>query len=139
MKIILIYGVLLFIFVMGFLIYSLINDPGTKSLSGNWNYILLALQGVLFSAMGYMQLRYDRYFIEWNDSEIRYLLPKQKNIEHINIVDIDSVVIKLSEIQIHMGRETKTIPLSNLQYAELKRIKNKFEEINVTMNRKSEN
>lgn len=137
-KIMLIYGVLLIISAIVFLIYSLVQDYDSKFLAGNWSYVFFALQGIIFFTMGYMQLRYDRYFIELNDSEIRYLLPKQKNIEHVKVVDIESVVIKLSEIQIYMGRETKTIPLSNLQYAELKRIKNKFEEINVTVNRKSE-
>ena len=134
----LIYGVLLFISAIVFLIYSLIQDYDSKFLAGNWSYVFFALQGIIFFTMGYMQLRYDRFFIEWNDSEIRYLLPKQKNLEVIKITDIEAVEVKLSEIRINTGGEIKTIGLGSIQYQDLRSIKNKFEEINLTLTRISE-
>jgi hypothetical protein len=77
--------------------------------------------------MGAMALMNRKYFIEWDDCELRFLLPDSKKIEVIKFKDIISFRIKLFEIELTLHGGTRTLDLNNLQFEDLKKIKNKFE------------
>jgi hypothetical protein len=46
--------------------------------------------------------------------------------------DIISVRVKLFEIEIKLPDKTRTLDLSNLQFEDLKKIKEKFQDLNTT-------
>jgi hypothetical protein len=118
-----IFGILLFI-------KSLSDGFDTRFPSGDWNSVTFFVQGLLFITMGVGNLMVKKYFIEWDDIELRFLLPKTKKIEVIKLSDIVSVNIKLFEIQLNLQDRIKTLDLSKLQFEDLKKIKEQFESFN---------
>ena len=94
-----------------------------------WNSITFTLQGILFVLLGYLNLRSDKYFIEWDATQVKYLLPNTNSIETINFSEISNVRIDLFEIHLDLGESEKTINLENLQFEHIKSLKQKFEEI----------
>jgi hypothetical protein len=101
----------------------------TKFPSGDWSSVIYTLQGLLFIIMGSSTLINKKYFIEWDDNELRFLLPDTKKIETIKFEDIDSVNIRLFEIQINHGDKTRILDLNNLQFEDLRKIKERFDQI----------
>lgn len=74
-------------------------------------------------------LKADKYYIEWDEEEIRYFLPKSKFSETIKLKEIISIEIGSHEIKMQFPDNDKRINLRNISYNERKRIKEKFEEI----------
>ena len=70
-----------------------------------------------------------KYFIEWDEDELRYLLPATKKLEAIKFADIHSVRVKLFEIELQLAEGTRNLDLSNLQFKDLKKIKERFESL----------
>ena len=116
-------GILLFI-------KSLSDGFDTRFPSGDWNSVTFIVQGLLFVAMGIGNLMVKKYFIEWDEIELRFLLPNSKKIEVINLTDIISVEIKLYEIQLNLQDRVRTLDLNNLQFEDLRKIKEHFESLN---------
>ncbi len=123
-------GVLLTI---SFLIW--INTNLTGSVFSNWNVLQFALQGSIFIFIGYWNLRSGKYFIEWDKEKINYLLPKSKDVESITIAEIKHISINLFEINLKFENAEKTIKLDNLQFEEIKKIKEKFEGIKMSVSK----
>jgi hypothetical protein len=98
--------------------------------SGDWNSLTFIIQGILFVIMGVGNLLVRKYFIEWNEDELRFLLPDSKKAENIKLSDIDSVNIRLFEIQFNLHDRIRTLDLSNLQFEDIKKIKAQFESLN---------
>lgn len=94
-----------------------------------WITIVYMIQGVLFFFIGYINIRNRKYYIEWDEKEIRSYLPHNKKPDTVKISDIKAVSIKLFEIELQLEDEIKILKLENLQFEELKKIKTKFEEI----------
>jgi hypothetical protein len=111
------------------LLKALINGFNTKFPSGDWNSVIFTFQGVLFIIMGFGNLHSKRYYIEWDDKELKFLLPDTKKTETINLGDIISITIRLFEIELILPDKTRTLDLSNLQIEDLKLIKEKFDDI----------
>jgi len=100
--------------------------------SGDWNSILFTFQGILFIIIGTANLKSRKFFIEWDDNELRFLLPDTKGVETIKIDDIQLVSIKLFEIELKLKNGVKTLNLENLQFEDIRKIKEKFEKIQRT-------
>jgi hypothetical protein len=111
------------------LIKAMINEFNTKFLSGDWNSVLFTFQGLLFILMGAGNLSVRKYYIEWDDNELHFLLPDTKKLETIKLKDIICITIKLFEIDLKLPDKTRTLDLSNLIFEDLKKIKEKFEDI----------
>jgi hypothetical protein len=111
------------------LIKALVKGFNPKVPSGDWNSVLFTLQGLLFVIMGSGNLYVRRYYLEWDENEIKFLLPDTKKLESINLEDIISVTIRLFEIELRLTDKVRTLDLSNLRFEDLKKIKEKFEEI----------
>lgn len=94
-----------------------------------WNYALLFAQGVLLIILAGFNIRSGKYYIEWDNYCIKYLLPKSKAPESILLADIKDVKIKLFEIHIQGDGIDKILDLENVQFDEIRAIKNKFEQI----------
>jgi len=114
------------------LITASINGFDTQFPSGDWNSVIFIIQGMLFIVMGAGYLAVRKYYIEWDDNELRFLLPDTKKTESILLKDITSVTIKLFEVKLEMKDSTRTLDLNSLQFEDLKQIKAKFEEIKRT-------
>jgi hypothetical protein len=67
--------------------------------------------------MGAGNLSVRKYYIEWDDNELHFLLPDTKIQETIKLGDIISVAIRLFEIELKLPDKTKTLALvtSNLK------------------------
>ena len=102
-----------------------------------WNSVAFTLQGILFILMGYLNLRSDKYFIEWDENRMNYLLPNISDINTIIFSEIRSVRIELFEIHLDLGESEETINLENLQFEHIKSLKHKFEEIRATTESRS--
>ena len=61
--------------------------------------------------------------------EIRYLLPYTKKTEVVKLDEIESVNIKLFEVELKLKNGSKIIKLDNLEFEDIKRIKERFGEI----------
>lgn len=111
------------------LIKALINGFNTKFPSGDWNSVLFAFQGLLFILMGVGNLSVRKYYIEWDDNELKFLLPDTRKPETIRLSDIISVTIRLFEIELRLPEKTRILDLNNLRFEDLKKIKEKFEDL----------
>ena len=88
---------------------SLYFTPGKKTfLGGQISFFGYIIQGILFFALVYSNLKKGRYFIEWDDKQIRYLLNHDRQVNTIQISEITGVSIKLSAILI-LGKERTTL------------------------------
>ena len=114
------------------LIKALINGFNIHFPSGDWNSVTFTIQGLLFIIMGAGNLSVKKYFIEWDDKELRFLLPNTKKLEKVNLADIISVNIRLFEIELNLQNQKRILDLNNLQFEDLKKIKAKFETLKKT-------
>jgi len=134
-KFFLIGGLLSFVLGMILFLHSLQIGFRTAFLGGDWNNFIFILQGILFFFVGYSNIRYQKYFIEWNDIAFRYLLPQNKVSETIKLSEIRNIEIKLSEIHLQLSEGNITLNLKKFHFSELRRIKEKFEEIKIKMDK----
>ncbi|HOK85945.1 hypothetical protein [Tenuifilum sp.] len=135
-----IFGLLFILFGMTFLIKSLMNGDKTDFNQGDWNYlfyIIQVIQGAALFALGYSNKKNEKLFIEWDEKEMRYLLSKNKTIEKIKFEDIRKVTLQLYEIKIELPSTEKVLNLKNIQYNELKKIKEKFEELKLDLEKRN--
>ena len=122
-------GILFFVLGLTGLIISYKEGFKTAFIGGNLNYYIFTIQGLMFFFMGHSYKRNEKYFIEWNDTELRYLLPKNKSVEIINLSEIREISIKIFEVCLRLPENEKILNLENIQFKELRKIKEKFEEI----------
>ena len=101
-------------------------------LSGDWDSVIFVFQGVLFFIIGIVNLLNRKYFIEWDDKKLRFLMPSSKTVEVIDFDQILSVNIRLFEIQLNLPDSVKVLDLNNLQFEDLRKIKEKFESLSIT-------
>ena len=89
-----------------------------------------------FLYIGLDQLRYEKFFIQWDDNGITYLLRKSKRVEVIHFKSIESVEIKLYDIVLKVNGETKTINLEGFQFQDIKMVKEVFQSVKLSMSTK---
>lgn len=119
---------ILFLLVGIFAIVKLfIGDSGTESSSVDWTGFLQGFQGLFFIGLGAYNLRNEKYYIEWDDQQLKFFLPGTKQPETINFADIDSINIRLFEIELYFKDEKRTLDLNTLKDEDLKKVKSKFE------------
>ena len=107
----------------------------TNFQNGDWNSVLYTFLGGIFIIKGVEDLYVKKYYIEWDDNELRLLLPDNKTLETIILSDIDHVNIRLFKIEFKLKDKTRLINLGNLRYKDLRKIKEKFEEIDKSKNK----
>lgn len=105
-----------------------INDGfDTAFRSGDWGSVFSAFQGILFIIMGTAGHINRKYYIEWDEYNLRYLVPRMKQSGVIKLKDIISVQVKLFEVRIHLHDGIRVIDLNDLQFEDLRKVKDKFE------------
>lgn len=103
------------------------NEFNTAFPSGDWNAVFHVIQGIFFISLGVYNLRNRKYFIEWDEIHLKFLIPGNKKVETIKLSDIQTVEIKLFEIELHLSNRIQKLDLNGLDYDDLKKIKAKFE------------
>lgn len=86
---------------LGILIILISDNPKFLQLE-IFSYILLLWQGILGIFIARNNLKNLKYFVSWDDNEIQYLLPKNKEIQIIKIQDIQSVEKTNQEFRIEL-------------------------------------
>jgi hypothetical protein len=128
-KVMIFFGLLVLIFGLTGLVISVYNGFNID-VFGDWVYLIHVLQGPVFMKIGYSRLMMGRYFIEWNDHKLRYLIPDNLEETEIAIADIRSVNIGFFEITIRLNNgENKIISLKEIRTPELNQIRHKFRKI----------
>jgi hypothetical protein len=125
-------GAITSIFGLSLFFKYLINGFNTKFPSGDWNSVIFTIQGFLFIIMGYSNLKNKRYYIEWDDKELKFLLPDRKQVESVLFSEIVSANIKLFEIELRLKDSVRTLNLDSLEFEDLKKVKQKFEDLSLT-------
>ncbi|MBZ9786934.1 hypothetical protein LB456_05630 [Psychroflexus sp. CAK57W] len=120
------FGIVILLLGIFTIIKSMTSEFNTEFLSGDWNAVLNIIQGIVFITLGTLNLTKGKYFIEWDDSQLRFLLPDTKQLEKIEFSEIKSVNIKLFEIELQLDNRKHTLDLNNLEDEDLKKIKAKF-------------
>lgn len=120
------FGIVILLLGIFTVIKSMTSEFNTEFLSGDWNAALNIIQGIVFITLGTLNLTKGKYFIEWDDSQLRFLLPDTKQLEKIEFSGIKSVNIKLFEIELQRDNRKHTLDLNNLEDEDLKKIKAKF-------------
>ena len=115
-----------------FLIKAFNNGFNTNFQNGDWNSVLFTFLGIIFIIRGVEDLYVKKYYIEWDDNELRLLLPDNKILETIILADINYVNIKLFKIELKIKDKSRSIKLSNLRYKDQSKFKEKLENINKT-------
>ena len=126
------FGCFLTLFGLVVTVKLIIDGFDTHFPSGHWSFVLFTFQGILFIIMGWSYLKSRKYFIEWDDKEIRYLLPYTKKTESVKIDDIRSVNTRLFEIELKLINGWKTVNLDNLEFEDIKKIKERFSSLGQT-------
>lgn len=121
------FGIVILLLGIVTIIKSMTDEFNTEFPSGDWNAIINIIQGIIFIILGTLNLKKNKYFIEWDDTQLRFLLPDTKQLEKIDFDDIESVNIKLFEIELQLENKKRTLDLNNLEDDDLKKIKAKFE------------
>ena len=93
------------------------------------NPVFMILQGIVFLIWGIFNLRKRKFYIEWDETELRLFLPDTKRIEKVKFSDIQSVIIRLFEIELRLIDKVRMIDLNNMKYEDLKKVKERFEKI----------
>ncbi len=133
-----IFGLLFIVYGMTFLIKSLMNGFKTDLNGGDWSYVFYTIQGIIFFALGYSNKRNEKFFIQWDEKGMKYLLSKDKTIETIRFEDIKKITIQLYEIKIGLPSAEKTISLENVQFKDLRKIKEKFEALKLDAEKRND-
>jgi len=107
----------------------------TNFQNGDWNSVLFTFLGIIFIIRGVENLYVKKYYIEWDETELRLLLPDKKTLETIMLSDINHVNIRLFKVEFKLNDKTRFINLSNLRYKDSRKIKEKFEEIEKSKNK----
>jgi hypothetical protein len=117
--------------ILGFIliIRALAKGFDTRFPSGDWNSVIYTVQGLLFIIMGTSNLINRKYYIEWDENELRFYLSETKKPEVLKIDDIVIVNIKLFEINVGLIDRTVNLRLDNLQFEDLRKIKEMFEKM----------
>ncbi len=134
MRIFLWTGVAMFIAGISLFLIDYIFTDTDKPGAFTWNYLALAFQGLIAWAVGYKTLANEKYFVEWDDEQIRWWLPRRNNPETINIKDIQSVEIQNLQVVVGLKQEQKSFNLKFFFFPERKMIMEKFETIRQSLN-----
>jgi len=111
------------------------NGFNTNFQNGDWNSIIFTCLGIIFLIKGGEDFLVRKYYIEWDDNELRLYLPDTRIPESIILSEIGHVNIKLFRIELQLKDKTRLINLGNLRYKDLRKIKEKFEELEKSKNK----
>ncbi|MBW6497761.1 MAG: hypothetical protein K0B09_05195 [Bacteroidales bacterium] len=124
------FGFIIFLTGLIFLIRYL-TVPGSRESGLELPFLVIVPgQGLLAINIALNSLKNRRYYIEWDDEQIRYWQPRGKEPEFINKTEVVSVEIKNLEVLIRLTDGEKKFNLKHLFFPERKQIREMFEALN---------
>lgn len=106
----------------------------TELLGGDWIFLFNLLQGIIFVSWSYSIQLKKKYFIGWDDSTIQYHLPENNIHETMYIADIRDIELSLFEVKFKFDGQEKRLKLEEIEYKDMRKIKEKFENIKFSYN-----
>jgi len=93
-------------------------------------YILVLIQSISWPVFTIIVSKKEKYFVSWDDNEIQYLIPKNKEIETIKINDIHSIEKTNLEFKISLkNNEIKNFSFYYFFFPKRKEILDFFESL----------
>ncbi|MBZ9652823.1 hypothetical protein [Psychroflexus montanilacus] len=129
------FGVLFLLVGIFAIVKLFIGKSGTESSSVDWTGFLQGFQGLFFIVLGTYNLRNEKYYIEWDEQQLRFFLPQTKQLEVIHFEDIQTIQVKLFEIQLQLKDKNYTLDLNTMEDEALKQVKAKFKDLQQNQNR----
>lgn len=123
-----------FMFILGAngLLRPLLRPDSPESFGPLWFLAILAVTGIVVMIYGYRKAQENRFFIQWDDDKITWLLPGQTSEETLSIRNISDIEIKHFSAEITMqDNRTFKLNLENFLYKDLQKAKKKMEEVKV--------
>ncbi|MCZ4695753.1 hypothetical protein DWB61_13580 [Ancylomarina euxinus] len=105
------------------LINASINGFNSKFPGGDWLSVIYILQGITFALMGYQQMKRGQYFIECDDKEFKYLIPKSKTVKCLAIADMEELIMDGIDIRFQVKEIEHHIRLEHIEWKELNSVK----------------
>jgi hypothetical protein len=106
------------------------NMPAGTESDGMIHASFMILQGIIFIIWGSIYLYNRKYYISWTEKEIELLLPGAKKVEIIQVNEINSVNVRLFEVELSVSGEIRKIDLNSLNDRDLAKAKSFFGKIN---------
>lgn len=128
-------GLLMFVYGAVFLSRSFILGLQTDLFGSRISLVLVTFQDLIVILQYVLALRCRNYFIKFSNDGITYFLPKQCSTEVIQVQDVKEIDIKLNEVVIHLPEGDKVLRFLNVEYRELKQIKQRFEDLKSFVNK----
>ena len=104
-KVLIIVSLLVLLAGIAGLISNLFLDKSTFPGLTLWNSLLFIFLGILYVILMRKSLRDKKYHISWNDKAVQFQLPKQKEVERIDLDDIDAVTVSDQEIKMKLKND----------------------------------
>ena len=125
-----------FFFVAGLVLFVHSCQVGFDSnfFGGDWNYVVITFQGLVFIGLGIYHKRNNKFFVEWNNEVLRYHLPGEKHDICIRFSELVDVAILHGEARLVLPKGVYVIGFANLQYKHVQMVKNMLLKINPTSN-----
>ena len=120
----LLYGAAFFFFLLGIvdLIYAIVNGFELE-FPGVWRTGIFIFQGIIYCIWAYYIRRKTRFFIECNEKEFKYLIPKSKSLKCIAIADMEKLKMDGIDIRFQAKEIDHHIHLEYIEWQELNRVK----------------
>lgn len=106
-----------------------------KGTDFEWTSLFQGVQGLFFIMFGIYNLRNEKYYIEWDAHQVRFFLPQTKQLEVINVEDIQAIQVKLFEIELQLEDRNYTLDLNTMEDEALKQVKAKFKDLQKNLQR----
>lgn len=100
-----------------------IIDGFKYEFSGDWRSVLFILQGILYLIWARGIRRKTRFFIECDEKEFKYLIPKSKSIKCIAIADMGKLKMDGIDIRFQAKEIDHHIRLEHIEWQELNLVK----------------
>ncbi len=125
----LIFGFVFICFVFGFVtsLYILVRGSEGQAKGEEWYFLTAIFQGAMAILFGLLLFKRERYYIEWDDTMVRYFMPGDNQQETIPVGGIRSVVVRLHEIELILDNSVKVINVKSLKPEQVQRVKQQLE------------
>jgi hypothetical protein len=121
----------------GFGLVGLISELGFNYMILNLQtslFVMLAFQGAIGVFIARNNLENIKYFVSWNDNELNYHLPNNKEPENIRLTDIRKIERKTQKIRIELkNKEVKYFSFNYFYFPTRTTILEFFETMRIKM------
>ena len=121
---------------IGDFVIAIIDGFKFESL-GDWRSVIFIFQGIIYFIWAYDVRRKTRFFIECDDKEFKYLIPKSKTVKCIALADM--LELKMDGIDIRFqAKETEHhICFEYIEWQELNRVKELISDLSLRLSQKN--